>query len=194
MEKNKRIKIELTIITIIAVIVIGVAFAAYSAALNIEGAGTIKSANWEVRFENLSSATLTGSAIEKKRPTINANDTYISNYDVTFFSPGDSISYTFDVANNGTFDAEITTFQISTPTCAGNGANASVEAEKVCSNLNYTLTYADGGAINMGDVLPSNSKKSMKLTLTYGVIGDEIVPQRDVKISNLNVSIIYAQK
>lgn len=197
MGKNKGMSIALVIIAVIAVTAVGVAFAAYSRALNIEGSATVKVTGWEVRFENLSEAILTGDAEEVTAPEINANDTYISSYDVAFFNPGDSISYTFDVVNNGSFDAEITSFDIPTPTCTGTGDNAEADAEAVCNHLQYTLTYDDEDKtdINITDELLAGSSVNMILTLTYDDdVTLEEIPVDDVLISNLNIVIMYSQK
>lgn len=195
MEKDRKTKILSIAAICIAVIGMTVGFAAFSSTLTINGTGTVKASNWQVRFQNLLAAVKTGTAEEVTAPTINTNDTNIGDYSVNFTTPGDSISYTFDIANNGTFDAEVTTITIPTPTCTGNGANATVDAKNVCDNLTYTLTYADGTAINVSDELGKGTTKKVKLTLTYSdaVTADKL-PTDDVAISNLGISIIYSQK
>lgn len=195
MEKERTNKILAIVAICVAVAGLTVGFAAFSSTLTINGTGTVKASNWQVRFENLSAVTKTGTASEVTAPTINTNDTNIGDYDVTFTTPGDSISYTFDVANNGTFDAEVTTVTIPTPTCTGTGANAETDATNVCNNLTYTLTYADGTAINVADALTASQKKTLKLTLTYGTsITADKLPSDDVEISNLGITVLYSQK
>lgn len=195
MEKERTNKILAIVAICVAVAGLTVGFAAFSSTLTINGTGTVKASNWQVRFENLSAVTKTGTASEVTAPTINTNDTNIGDYDVTFTTPGDSISYTFDVANNGTFDAEVTTVTIPTPTCTGTGANAETDATNVCNNLTYTLTYADGTAINVADALTASQKKTLKLTLTYGTsITADKLPSDDVAISNLGITVLYSQK
>lgn len=195
MEKERKTKIIAIIAICIAIVGLTVGFAAFSSTLTINGTGTVKSSSWQVRFENLSAVTKAGTATEVTAPTINTNDTNIGDYDVTLTTPGDSISYTFDVANNGTFDAEVTSITIPTPTCTGNGANAVTDAQNVCSNLSYTLTYADGSSIAVADSIAAGEKKAMKLTLTYSKdITAVQLPSDDVAISNLGITILYSQK
>lgn len=195
MEKNRGTKILAIVAIIIAVIGLSVGFAAFSATLTINGTGTVKASSWQVRFENLSAVAKTGTATEVTAPTINTNDTNIGDYSVTLTTPGDSISYTFDVANNGTFDAEVTAITIPTPTCTGNGANAETDALNVCNNVAYTLTYDDGTAIANGDTIKAAEKKTMKLTLTYNdSVTADLLAKDDVAISNLGITILYSQK
>lgn len=195
MEKERKTKILAIVAICIAVVGLTVGFAAFSSTLTINGTGTVKSSSWQVRFENLSTVTKTGTATQVTAPTINTNDTNIGDYDVTFTTPGDSISYTFDVANNGTFEAEVTSVTIPTPTCTGNGANAVTDAKNVCDNLSYTLTYGDGTAIAVADAIPAGQRKTMKLTLTYSsAVTAEKLASDDVAISNLGITILYSQK
>lgn len=194
MEKDRGTKILAIVAICVAVVGLTVGFAAFSSTLSINGTGTVNASSWQVRFENLSAVTKTGTATEVTAPTINTDDTNIGDYDVTFTTPGDSISYTFDVANNGTFDAEVSTITIPTPTCTGNGADATTDAANVCNNLSYTLTYADGTAIVASDKITAGSKKTMKLTLTYSdAVTADLLPKDDVKISNLGITILYSQ-
>ena len=196
MEKDRKTKILAVIAIIVAVISLTIGFAAFSTSLSIEGTGDVKASSWKVRFENLQPVQKVGTAVETTAPTINSNDTSISNFDVSFTTPGDSVSYTFDIANNGTFDAEITSINIPTPTCQGTGETAEEDATNVCENLEYKLTYTDGGAtLAQTDTLNKGEKKNVTLTLTYkDTITEEELPQDNVDISNLGISIIYSQK
>ncbi len=196
MEKDRKTKVLAVIAIIVAVISLTIGFAAFSTSLSIEGTGDVKASSWKVRFENLQTVQTVGTAVETTAPTINTNDTTISNFDVSFTTPGDSVSYTFDIANKGTFDAEITSINIPTPTCQGTGETAEEDAANVCRNLEYKLTYTDGGTtLAQTDTLNKGEKKNVTLTLTYkDTITEEELPQDNVDISNLGISIIYSQK
>ncbi len=194
MEKERKIKVLMIAAICISVVALGVGFAAFSTNLTINGTGKVTASSWKVKFQNLVEVSKTGTATEVTAPTINTNDTNIGDYDVTFTTPGDSISYTFDVKNAGTFDAELTSITIPTPTCTGTGATAEADATKVCDNLTYTLTYADGTALAVGDTLAKDEVKNLKLTLTYSAATTaEQLPANDVQIGNLAISIIYGQ-
>lgn len=194
MEKKKYGIVGGGILVLALVAVIGITYAAFSQTLNINGTASVSVSSWKIKFANLSEVQKTGTATEITAPTINTNDTTIGDFAVKLDTPGDSISYTFDVKNEGTFNAEVSSITIPTPTCTGMGEQAAVDAENVCKNLSYTLTYADGTAIQTGDKLNASESKSMKLTLTYkGDINTNELPNNDVAISDLATSIIYGQ-
>ncbi len=192
---NKNFKTIMIIAVIALVAIVGVGFAAFSENLTINGSGTVKASSWKIKFANLSDANLTGKATQITKPTISNSDTHIGDYAVTFTAPGDSVNYTFDVINDGTFDAEISSITVDTPNCTGNGANADTDKANVCNNLSYQLTYADGTTVAQGDTLNSKETKNMKLSLTYSSsITAAQLPTDDVAISNLEVTIVYSQK
>lgn len=191
---DKNFKVIMTVAVVAIIAVIGIGFAAFSTELKINGKGTVKASSWKIRFDNISAASITGTATEVTPPTLSTNDTHIENYNVTFTTPGDSISYTFDVKNEGTFDAKISSIVIGTPSCTGTGDNATQDANNVCKNLTYTLTYGDGSPIAQNDTLTASQTKSLKLTLTYNasVTASEL-PSNDVAISDLDATIVYSQ-
>lgn len=193
--KNRGLKIGVIAALVISVVAIGIGFATFTETLRIEGSATVQTSTWKVKFTNLSAPTLKGTATVVTAPTINTNDTTISTYDVKLSKPGDSVSYTFDVANTGTYNAKLSSFNIPTPTCTGSGDNATADAANVCKHLTYTLTYANGTSLAENDALAATSGvANMKLTLTYeshDVAAD--LPKADVTISNLGISLVYSQ-
>lgn len=195
--KNRGLKIGVIAALVISVVAIGIGFATFTETLRIEGSATVQTSTWKVKFTNLSAPTLLGTATVVTAPTINTNDTTISTYDVKLSKPGDSVSYTFDVANTGTYNAKLTSINIPTPTCTGKeGAeSAATDAANVCKHLTYTLTYADGTSLAENDALAATDGVAhMKLTLTYTShdVAAEL-PKADVTISNLGISLVYSQ-
>ena len=173
---------------------LSVGFASFSTSLTIDGTGSVKSSSWKVKFENLLPVVKTGTASEVTAPTINTNDTNIGDYSVTLTTPGDTITYTFDITNDGTFDAEITSITVPTPTCTGTSANATADGTNVCGNVEYTLTYDNGTALAVGDKLTAGQSKTAKLKLTYKSTATvEQLPSNDVAISNLGITVVYSQ-
>lgn len=190
--KTKYIKIG---VALVAFLLCGtIVFAGFTQQLDIEGKATVKKSSWSIKFADLKPVVKTGTATEVTAPTINNNDTKISEYDVTLTTPGDSVTYNFDVKNEGTFNATISSITIPTPTCEGTGDNATTDADNVCSNLTYTLTYDDNSAVSRGDALAAGATKHLKLTLTYSADTTAAqLPTNDVAINNLSISIIYSQ-
>ena len=203
MEKNKSYIIVGILALLISIAAVSIAYAALNSTLEINGDAKVLASKWKIKYENLSAVSLTGDAVEVTAPTINTNDTKIGDYNVTLKAPGDKAVYTFDVVNEGTFDAKITSFTLPTPTCTGKATDATKKAAdetNVCNNIEYTLTYDDGTAVAVGDELakeesaPAN-KKSLILTLKLKdtMTADEL-PSDDVELSNLTITTIYSQK
>ena len=169
MEKKRTTMILAIIAIIIAIIGMSVSFASFSTKLDINGYAQMGSANWKIYFNNLSQAKLTGTAEELLHPEIRGESTSISSFDVKLNSPGDSISYTFDIVNDGGFDAKLTTLNISKPVCRGSGESKEHDEELVCDNLEYTLKKEDGTTLSLGDVIEKGDAitvNSFRLTRT----------------------------
>lgn len=191
---SKENRVRNVVLGVLAVSLIGltVAYAQLTQRLNINGTAKSKSNTWDIHFENLKS-TVTGNAVlSQDNPlTIVSNSTTISGSVGNLSLPGDSIVYTFDIANKGTISAQLSADPIiSTPECSSNDVTG---ATVVCENVIYTLTYADGSKIKTGDILEKGEKKAAKLTLS---LKDSMsaVPSAEVDITNIAAVLNYNQK
>lgn len=195
MQNDKNFSIIGGVVLVLAIVaVIGITYASLSQQLEINGEGTVKATTWEIKFANLGAATTVGTAVEVTAPTINTNDTKIGDYSVKLTKPGDEVSYTFDIVNNGEINAELSSYTLPTPTCTGNGDSAETDSANICKNLNYSLTYSDGTPVAQNDTLNAGETKNLKLTLGYKTtIANSELPLNDVVISNLGITMIYAQ-
>lgn len=203
--RNQRFMILVALLAVALVGAIGVAVAAFTQDLKINGTAVVKGTSWDIHFENLKNAQINSSlntAKENTAPQIDNTTTVIQNYDVTLKNDGDSITYTFDVKNDGDIDAKITAIVMNTGaslTCNSMGGSAADQAArnaKTCANLNYTLTYADGTAVQVNDKLAAGASKTMKLKLEYKLQPnqtDSDLPDDDVTVSDLGVTITYGQ-
>ena len=192
MKDNRKVLYVLVALALVlSVAGIAVGFAAMSTDLDIKGQAEVVPASWKIRFENLSSATITGAATVTTAPTIQ-NDTHLGNYDVVLTKPGDSVVYTFDVKNAGTLDAKLTAYNFATPTFTGKGENAAADATIVQNNVVYTLTYANGDPINVNDTLAAGASSTLKLTVEYPATATTL-PEDEVDISGMDVTFTYSQ-
>lgn len=203
--RNQRFMILVALLAVALVGAIGVAVAAFTQDLKIEGTAVVKGTSWDVHFENLKSAQINSSlntAKENTAPQIDATTTVIKTYDVVLKNDGDAITYTFDVKNDGDIDAKITAIVMNTGanlTCNSTGGTASEQNArntKTCANLNYTLTYADGTQVKVGDKLAAGAAKTMKLKLEYKLQAGQTeadLPDDDVTVSDLGVTVTYGQ-
>ena len=197
---GREMKILVVAALIISIVAIGIGFAAFSETLTINGNASVQTSSWKVKFSELGTAQKTGTAAEVTAPTL--SDTTIETYNVTFRTPGDSVSYKIKVSNTGSYNAKITTATIPVPTCTGKSGEATAEADatKVCDKLTYTLVYdttdtqSAGQAVQVGDTLNVGETRPMVLTLKYADFTDAtLLPAADVSISNLGITLVYSQ-
>ena len=188
MKNERSIKIVAIIALCFAILGISISFAVLSSTLEIKGVATIKEESWDITFANMSSKISNG-AVQNIVPTLNA--TYIGDFDITLGN-GDSITYTFDVVNNGTMDAKIGTITVASFLCNGTAINPSDKLNDetlACNNIQYQLTYENDSNLQIGDTLLVGETKKMKLKISY----NGALPMNSVRISNLNVAFIYVQ-
>ena len=210
--KGKDTKIPLLSLLLVAVVALTIGYSAASSTLKINGTAQVTGMSWKIEFQNLSEATLTGNAQKISDPVISVDKTEISSYNVNFLDPGDSISYTFQVANNGTINAKLSEILKDTITCEGYGSDeqAAKDASNVCANIEYTLKYTNeeehfdnngssknfSNDIEVNDLLNPGDVKNLILTLRYKSPVDGMTieePEDDVIISGLGIKLIYSQ-
>lgn len=204
-DREKKMIFAIAALAVGLVTSIGVAVAAFSTDLYIRGTATVRSTIWDVHFENLQPAALVGSAKENVAPTIQTSVdnnplAAIKNYDVELKDPGDSVEYTFDVANAGDMNAVLNAITINTGSGLSCASAAGQDvANRVCAKLNYTLKYADGTAVAVGDTLAKANAgvattRTMKLKLEFDSSATSAdLPSKDVTISGLAVILSYGQ-
>ena len=191
MNKDKKLVFGILAL-LVSIVAVSISYAAFTQNLNINGTANVQATSWSVHFANLTNGVRSGTAVERTAPTIKSGRTDIGDYAVEFYTPGDSITYTFDVVNDGDYDAKISVLTKGTPTCSGTDSTSNTN---VCNNLEYTLTYTNGGAaVAQNDTLLVNETKNMTLTLRYkSTIGQNQLPSAEVTVSNLGITIQYAQ-
>lgn len=174
---------------IIAVGGLTLGYAALTQSLNVDTTTTVQNSkkSWMIRFQNASSASVTGSATEG---TLELTDTTVTLSGVTLKAPGDSVSYTFDVTNSGEVGAKISSITNSGPTIT---ASSSSDETLVSDNYVYTLTYKGGTAITTSDTLDSGETKTLQLTVSLKSSMDTL-PGGDVKVDAQKTVITYVQQ
>lgn len=203
--REKKMMIVIALLAVALISSIGVAVAAFSTDLYIRGTATVRSTIWDIHFENLQPVVTVGNAKEVTAPTIQSSVdnnplAAIKNYDVELKDPGDSVEYTFDVANGGDMNAVLNAITINTGTGLSCASAAGQDvADKVCAKLNYTLKYADGTTVAVGDTLAkatggTATTRTMKLKLEFDASATSAdLPSKDVTISGLAVILSYGQ-
>ena len=208
-EKERKVKTLSLVALIVAVLGLTVAFAALSQTLTINGTASVDAAQWDIHFENLSEPVIEGGA-QATTPTL--SDTSVTGYDVTVTKPGDSVTYEFDIVNNGTVDAVIEKINMASKynTCL-NQSSVSVECKPFDFNgdgyinasdtsmylslINYGLYYTDTEKkVSRNDTLIAGETKHVKLVIEYKY-SSNMLPESDFVIvdENTPLTIKYVQ-
>ena len=192
MKKDQTPKTIAVAALIIAIIGLSVGFAAMSTTLQINGTAEMNPATWDIRFQNLSAPTITGGASVLTAPTL--TNTQIGTFGISLTKPGDSVTYTFDITNAGTINADLGSITPLAPGCVGTGANAAADATLVCNNISYTLVYtANGTPLAANDTLDAGQTRNVTLRLTYLSTATQL-PTALVNINNLGITLVYVQR
>lgn len=196
MEKKERTKTILILILIVGIVSMTVAYAQLTQRLNINATGKVLNKdNWNVHFDDPVGPATTGYAsIEEGKGLVRRGTTTLENLVAVLKAPGDSVSYTFNVKNDGELDAKISDVFMSNIVDANyNGAS---EADKtlVKQYIYYTLVYTNSGvAPKMGDVLAKGQSVNMTLTIGYSSEAPSL-PDATVTVSGINAHIDYEMK
>ena len=187
---NSSVKSLVLVVLIVAICGLSIAYALLSTTLSISGSTNVSAASWKIKFSNLTGSSTGGASYTL--PTF--SDTSLSDYEIILTKPGDSVTFSFDIVNDGSIGAAITSFVKNTPTCSGvaGSSTATEDAPLVCNNITYSFTYTDGTVVGLNDTLAAGETKSVKLSLTYNSNASSL-PSNDVAISNLDITIIYGQ-
>jgi hypothetical protein len=140
--KNKTI----LLIIIVFILTLGIGYASIETSLNMNGTVNIEGNTFNQTFNNIA---LSPNNTVTSTPTIN-NKTVTST--VTLTNPNDLYDFYIYANNNGTLDAMITNITINGPDNP---------------NIEYSVTYADGQAIEQYDRLAINASKPILVHAKY---------------------------
>ena len=176
MEKERRTKALVIVVMLIVVAGLTVAFASLSSVLNIKGTAYLDAAKWGIKFENLSSPTKVGSATTTGTAKIEeTKSAEITGINVSLSTPGDKVTYTVDLVNEGTINAKIDKIEKTELTS---------EQQKY---LTFKVTDKDYNEVSEGDILSSGETK--KLIITIEFIKD--LTKEDLPKQSSTISLSY---
>lgn len=209
MEKERKIKSMSLVAMIVAVLGLTVAFAALSQTLTINGTAKVEKATWDIHY-----AAADGASANKTKSTHSANvtvtegdvsGTTVSGLSATLTKPGDTVTFYWDVVNNGDIDAYISSLVPATidNTQLQCTATNNQDATNVCNDLVFTFKYVDGDAVKTNDTLAAKTGNNatvrhLELTLTYpSTVTSEGAgatwPTGDVNITLPTITTTYSQ-
>ena len=156
MEKERRIKALVIVVLLIVIAGLTIAFAALSTTLNINGTAYLDAAKWGIRFENLSRPTKIGSATTTGTAKIEETKAAeITDMNVNLSTPGDKVTYTVDLVNEGTINAKIDNIEKTVLTS---------EQQRF---LTFKVTDKDGREVSEGDLLSAGETKNLTITIEF---------------------------
>lgn len=202
--KDNKVKNIVILVLTICLVSLTILYSVIAQRLDIENNNSVKSSDWNIYFDNISSATYSDGTSIINSPNMSA--TAITGLSVNFSNPGDYVYYDFDIVNNGNIDAKISDISTSSygAKCVSSTSNETDE-KNVCDNIRMTLTYADtvdssvsdktislNSTLEKGDVLNSKKKTRVRFKIYYDK-NDRMITS-NVAVTNLNAFILYEQK
>ena len=139
MYRNERTRNIILIVLAVCLIGITVAYATLSQNLIISGVANVDKTSWNIHFTNVLTPKVEGQATGGKA-VLSSGSTILTISEGTLSTPGDKITYTFDVINEGDLPAEVETTLTQMESCkAENGSDVSI----FCNKIGLDLVYAD---------------------------------------------------
>ena len=139
MKKN-----NIIITFLIAIVcIMAITYAAFSTTLNINGTANIDS-NWDIKITDVTTKNIIGEATKAFEPVV--SDTSAT-FKTNLTSPGDSMTYTVTVTNEGTVDAK-------------------VESINMTESQNPAIVFSTSG-INENDLLKAGESQKYDVTIAY---------------------------
>jgi hypothetical protein len=145
----------------------GLVYSYLTTNLSIDGTSNVKSARWDVHFQNIQ---VTSGSVEAETPVISEQTTI--NFSAILENPGDFYEFTVDLVNAGTLDSQI------------NDINVSPQlTEEQSRYLEYRIYPVDEWQVNY---LYVGETKKLCVRVEYLETSPEYYPTEDV---NINFSI-----
>ena len=190
---RERTKTIFILVLVVGIVSMTIAYAQLTQRLNITGAGKVLGkSNWNVHFTDPVGPHREGYAIvEEGNELRRVGTTTLENLVATLRAPGDSVSYTFDVKNDGELNAKISSVFFSNVVDANyNGASA-VDEALVKQYIYYSLYYTGTTTTPaIGDKLAVGASRSLTLTIGYKSTAPEL-PDQTVLVTGLHAYIDY---
>jgi hypothetical protein len=151
-KKKRKLYVGIMIAVIISIISLGVAFAAFSTTLHINGDSEIEPSSWDIYFTTaddgdkpgIDGAEIPASKIQLSNlqpgiePSVTATGSMVATtltWHAVFKTPGDRVVYTVYLKNGGSYNAKVTNVNLPNITCYT--GNPTIPETTVCSHIHY---------------------------------------------------------
>lgn len=147
-------------LAVLGVILLGmtIAYAALQTNLSIGGSVNAPAVSWNVHFTNFERGTVNDSATGPSASELGSKvtATSISDLAISLPKPGDSITYTWNIVNEGSIEAKLNSYS----------AGWTCDSGKDCSNITYNLTCTNGATTQNSTLAATTGSASCTLTVS----------------------------
>ena len=187
---NDKFKNAILIILAVCLIGITVAYATLSQNLDISGVAKVGKTSWNIHFTKVLTPKAEGYA-EGGKATLNSDSTVLTVSEGILKVPGDTITYVFDVINEGDLDAEVETVLTTIDSCKA--SDDTIDVTMYCDKIKYDLVYQDTKeAVKKNDKLLKGESKTLNLIITYDKNKElTSLPNTEIVLSNITSTINY---
>ena len=187
---NDKFKNAILIILAVCLIGITVAYATLSQNLDISGVAKVGKTSWNIHFTKVLTPKAEGYA-EGGKATLNSDSTVLTVSEGILKVPGDTITYVFDVINEGDLDAEVETVLTTIDSCKA--SDNTTDVTMYCDKIKYDLVYQDTKeAVKKNDQLLKGESKTLNLIITYDKNKElTSLPNTEIVLDNITSTINY---
>ena len=152
------------------VVLMAVGYAAFSQALIINGSASIDS-NWQIRIIDIAAST-TGSGVNSGAEV--GSDYLSASFNASLTSPGDTVTYTITVENQGTINAKLSSYNWNSDTV---------------SDTNEPI-YFEVNGLSVDSVLNAQERTTFTVIVHYN---NNVTTQPDVTQKEGTLLLTYVQ-
>ena len=187
---NEKLKNVILVVLAVCLIGITVAYATLSQNLDISGVAKVGKTNWNIHFTKVLTPKAEGYA-EGGKATLNSDSTVLTVSEGVLKVPGDTITYVFDVINEGDLDAEVETVLTTIDSCKA--SDDTTDVTMYCDKIKYDLVYQDTKEeVKKNDQLLNGESKTLNLIITYDKNKElTSLPSTEIVLSNITSTINY---
>ena len=187
---NDKFKNAILIILAVCLIGITVAYATLSQNLDISGVAKVGKTSWNIHFTKVLTPKAEGYA-EGGKATLNSDSTVLTVSEGVLKVPGDTITYVFDVINEGDLPAEVETTLTTIDSCKASDDTTNVTM--YCDKIKYDLVYQDTKEeVKKKDQLLKGESKTLNLIITYDKDKElTSLPNTEIVLDNITSTINY---
>ena len=190
MYRNERTRNIILIVLAVCLIGITVAYATLSQNLDISVVAKVGKTSWNIHFTKVLTPKAEGYA-EGGKATLNSDSTVLTVSEGVLKVPGDTITYVFDVINEGDIDAEVETVLTTIDNCKA--SDNTTDVTMYCDKIKYDLVYQDTKEeVKKNDQLLKGESKTLNLVITYDKNKElTSLPNTEIVLDNITSTINY---